>query len=126
MSQAAAQATAFFREVAVHHTIWTVREESGFPFPLNSEGRRAAPFWSSESRARRVIAQVPAYAGFTVVALTWEEVRDRWLPGLERDGFLVGINWTGERATGYDLEPRTVLERMEQALQVACEGTPEA
>jgi len=35
----------------------------------------------------------------------------RWLPGLQDDGILVGLNWSGARATGYDVEPGAVLER---------------
>ncbi|EQA60453.1 hypothetical protein LEP1GSC062_0181 [Leptospira alexanderi serovar Manhao 3 str. L 60] len=30
--------------------------------------------------------------------------------GLNNDNLLVGINWTGDRAIGYDLEPNEVLK----------------
>ena len=30
------------------------------------------------------------------------------MPGLERDGLLIGVNWTGPRFTGYDVEPEHV------------------
>jgi hypothetical protein len=36
-------------------------------------------------------------------------VKDDWLPGLERDGLLVGLNWAGDRAQGYDVAPADVL-----------------
>ena len=49
------------------------------------------------------MAQVPAYAGFVVEELPLERFRKRWLTGLERDGIRVGLNWTGTRATGYDV-----------------------
>jgi hypothetical protein len=67
------------------------------------------PFWSSVSRAQRVIDTVAAYRGFVVHELSLEEFRDRWLPGLRRDGLLVGVNWSGAGATGYDVEPDAVL-----------------
>jgi hypothetical protein len=35
-----------------------------------------------------------------VVKISWPDFRDRWRPGLERDGLLVGINWSGPRAHG--------------------------
>lgn len=35
-----------------------------------------------------------------------------WLPGLEKDGLRCGLNWSGERATGYDLRPSEVLARL--------------
>lgn len=61
------------------------------------------PFWSLRSRAERVIGNVAAYEGFVVFEVSLEEFRSRWLTGLERDGLLVGLNWSGPSATGYDL-----------------------
>ena len=70
------------------------------------------PFWSSASRAERVIAAAPAYAAFETVSLPVIDWQHRWLPGLRDDGLLIGINWSGERASGYDLEPDQVLDRL--------------
>jgi len=36
----------------------------------------------------------------------------RWLVGLQRDGLMVGLNWPGDRATGYDLQPADVMARL--------------
>lgn len=113
MSQAAAQATAFYREVARHGTVWGIRDGQGYPAPQTPEGR-AMPFWSSLARVERVIASVPAYRGFTPVALMWDDFRDTWLPKLEEDGLRVGVNWTGARATGYDLTPAEVRRLVER------------
>jgi hypothetical protein len=110
MSQAASQAAAFYRDAVKHGTVWTVRDESGFPAPLNPEGRRAQPFWSSRSRVERVIKNVDAYMGFDPVEVGLEEFVKRWLPGLARDGLLVGVNWSGSRAVGYDIEPQSVSQ----------------
>jgi len=99
----------FYREVASTGSAWTIRDSAGFPAPKNSDGRRAQPFWSSRSRAERVIATVPAYAGFSVVEIAWKDLCERWLPGLTKDGILVGVNWTGSRATGYDIDAADVL-----------------
>jgi hypothetical protein len=90
--------------------VWTVEDDDGIPAPSNAEGIRAMPFWSTRSRVEKVIASVPAYAGFRSRELPLEEFRTRWLDGLERDGLLVGINWSGGRATGYDVQPRDVRE----------------
>lgn len=64
------------------------------------------PFWSLQSRVEKTIEQVPAYAGFIAVEIPLAEWRERWLPRMDDDGLLVGINWSGERATGFDVEPR--------------------
>lgn len=112
MSFSAAHTAAFFREAVTHGVVFAIRDEGGFPAPLNSSGVRSMPFWSLESRAMKVIANVPAYAGFEPVAVTLDDFRSRWLPGLVDDGIHVGINWSGHAATGYDLAPDDVLWRL--------------
>src|SRR5262245_4046499 len=116
MSVAAAHAAAFYREVGAARTVWTVRDGSGYPAPKNADGRRSQPFWSTESRTRNVVANVSAYASFEVVAIPWETFRDRWLRGLKADGLLVGVNWSGPNATGYDIEPDDVRANVEHYL----------
>lgn len=113
MTQSAAQWAAFAREVAKNRKVWTVRDDGGYPAPVNGDGERVQPFWSSPARAERIIKTIPSYGGFRVVELSWEEFRDRWLPGLHRDGLLVGVNWTGKGATGYDIAPEDVRKRIE-------------
>jgi hypothetical protein len=63
------------------------------------------PFWSKPTRAERVIGAVAAFRGFDVVEIPVDDWLDSWLPGLQRDGLLVGVNWAGARATGFDLAP---------------------
>jgi hypothetical protein len=113
MSQSASQAAAFYRDVAAGRRLWTIKDDGGFPVPLTSGGVRAQPFWSSLSRVERIIQTVPAYAGFRPHELSWEVFRDRWIPGMTRDGLRVGVNWSGASATGYDLEPAAVQRAVE-------------
>ncbi|MHA6824123.1 DUF2750 domain-containing protein [Ralstonia pseudosolanacearum] len=105
MSTAAAQALAFYREVASSGLIWSIRDDTGFPAPFSRDGKRAMPFWSSESRALAVIRGVAAYEGFLPVAISWRAFCDRWVPGLIGDDLLAGVNWSGLHATGFDIEP---------------------
>lgn len=115
MTIASAQAAAFYREVAERASVWTIRDGGGFPQPLGSDRVRVQPFWSLRSRAERVVNTVPAYAGFDIVEITWLEFEARWVPGLTRDGVLVGVNWSGPRATGYDVPPEDVVKYVEAA-----------
>jgi hypothetical protein len=80
---------------------------------VSAAGRRAQPFWSTEARVRRIINGVPAYSGFDAEQFDLGSWRDRWLPGLRQDGLLVGLNWTGARATGFDLTPDEVIAHLE-------------
>jgi Protein of unknown function (DUF2750) len=109
----AAQADAFYREVLKDRAIWTIRDAGGYPAPVTSSGQRAQPFWSKRSRAQRILDTSTAYASFDIVEIALEDWRERWLPGLERDGLLVGFNWSGHHATGYDLTPADVLRNLD-------------
>jgi hypothetical protein len=117
MGQSAAQAAAFFEEIAAGHQVWTVDGENGYIAPLNGE-RRAMPFGSKHSRAERIIATIAVYKDFDTVAITLDAWRHRWLTGLGRDGILVGVNWSGPSATGYDLEPAQALARLKDQAAV--------
>jgi len=117
MSQAASQAWAFYREVAVNRVVWTVRDEGGFPAPITSSGERAQPFWSSRSRVEQIIRTVPAYSGFEPYEVSWEDFCQKWIPGLAKDGMKVGVNWSGKRAVGYDLEPEHVRQNVEAIIE---------
>lgn len=121
MSVAASQAWAFYREVARKRTVWTICDTGGYPAPKAPDGERAMPFWSSRSRVERIIRNVPAYAGFEPVEIAWEEFRDRWVPGLTADGLLVGVNWSGQWALGYDLPATRVAANVQ-----ACIDNPQA
>ena len=113
MSNAGSQAWAFYREVAKSRALWRVRDDDGYPAPKTSSGRRAQPFWSSRSRAEKIIATVPAYAIFRPDEVSWEAFCQVWVPDLERDGMLVGVNWSGPHAKGFDLEPSEVQRAVE-------------
>ena len=110
MSLSAAHQAAFRREASREGRVFSIRDEVGFPVPADADGDRALPFWSKSSRAERVIGQVAAYRGFEVVEIDLDDWLTRWLPGLHRDGYLVGINWSGARATGFDMPPAHVIE----------------
>jgi len=114
MSVAAAHADAFYGEVAEHRVVWSIRDHGGIPCPASAvEGNRAMPFWSSESRARRVIENVPAYSAFSPFSILWKEFCERWIFGLAKDGLLIGVNWSGSLATGYDIAPGEVQRNVE-------------
>jgi hypothetical protein len=108
MSLSGAHRSAFRRDVPREGRVYSIRDEAGFPIARDADGTRSLPFWSKASRAQRVVAQVPAYRNFDVVEIGLDEWTGRWLPGLERDGLLVGVNWAGPRATGFDVAPGEV------------------
>ena len=103
MSLSGAHKAAFRREAPQEGRVFSIRDADGFPISTG-----ALPFWSKQSRAKRVVTQVEAYRDFDVVEIDMDDWLGTWLPDLERDGFLVGVNWAGPRATGYDMAPTQV------------------
>jgi hypothetical protein len=102
--------------------VWTLRDDGGYPAPMNREGVRAQPFWSSRKRVEKVVARVPAYSGFAVVEITLETFLDKWLPSLEANGLRVGVNWSGPRATGYDIEASSLRTALDAAMEYLASG----
>jgi uncharacterized protein DUF2750 len=115
MSMAAAQADRFITEVVKNGVVWAIRDADGFPTSTNASGETAMPFWSLKSRAQKVIDELHAYRDFSPLRLSLADFIEHWLPGLEQDGLMVGLNWSGKHATGYDLSPPAVLARIEGA-----------
>ena len=109
MTDSDAHRAAFRAEAEHEERVYTVRDEGGYPTARDTDGVHTIPFWSKPARAQQVVAQVPAYHGFRVMAIDLSDWLHAWLPCLHRDGLHAGINWSGLRATGYDLTPEQVL-----------------
>lgn len=116
MSQSASQAAAFYRDAAKSGVVWTLRDANGYPAPMGKSKKRAMPFWSTKSRADKIIATVLAYSGCEPEELTLEAFTSKWIPDLEKNGMLVGLNWSGPKAVGYDLDPASVTIALRAAV----------
>lgn len=110
MSQSSLNANAFFKEIIEVKKIWSIRDRGGIPAPKNADGLRVMPFWSKQSRAKTVIKNVPEYASFKTFEISLNDFTEKWLLGLKKDNFLVGLNWSGSLATGYDFQPSEVQQ----------------
>lgn len=108
MSLSGAHRAAFRREAPREGRVFTIRDAEGYCVTKAADGTRAIPFWSKESRARKVVGQVAAFGDFEIVPVELDDWLGRWLPDLEQDGVLAGINWAGPCATGYDMAPTQV------------------
>lgn len=89
---------------------------------MTSSGGRAQPFWSSLSRVQRIIKTVPTYGGFVPYELSWEDFLEVWVSDLKEWEVEVGINWSGNRAVGYDVEPDRVVTNVRYYIDRAKTG----
>lgn len=93
--------------------MWTIKDSGGFPAPKNSDGKRSVPFWSQLDFVENIIQTIPSYGEFVPYELSLEEFMTKWVPGMTKDGLLVGLNWSGKMVTGFDYEPIVVKKNIE-------------
>ncbi|WP_348943732.1 DUF2750 domain-containing protein [Chitinibacter sp. FCG-7] len=115
MSTVEIEVANFYREVAQSQTIWSIKDDVGFPAPIGGKGKRAMPFWSSKARAAEEISNVPSFKGFEPVAIAWDVFAQQMLPGMERDGLLAGVNWSSIAAVSVDVTPSELQALVESA-----------
>ena len=77
MSLSKAHKAAFRREVVHDGRVFAIRDGQGYPAPSDPEGRRAVPFWSKPTRARRVVDQAAAFLGFEIVVIELDALPGR-------------------------------------------------
>ena len=116
MSSSELQAKAFYKQVAATQSLWTIRDEAGIPVPESDDGTKAMPFWSSRALAELIIKNVADYNGFYPIEISWQDFKEKWAPGLTRDGLLAGVNWAGITASGPDIIPAELIKNVEAAI----------
>jgi len=60
---------------------------------------------------------VPAYADFEPYEISLADFCQNWIPKMAKDSFLVGVNWSGKNALGYDIESNKVQEYVEAVME---------
>lgn len=113
MSISSIQYHKFYQETLKSSKVWTIKDKKGFPAPLSKDGNRSMPFWSSKVRVVNLIEKSEAYSKFEVFEINLDEFINKWIPGLIKDKLLIGINWSGKKATGYDIDPKSLKDNFE-------------
>ena len=108
---------AAYSEILEADAIFTIQDESGIPTTENTEGEKTMKFWSSEEKALAFIDVAEGYAAFNVLKVEWKLFAEKWLPGLDADGLLAGLNWQGETGEGFDFDAYELYEQVEANYQ---------
>ena len=111
---ASEQANAFCREVLASGEVFLIEHDLRGPisWPLASH-QHARPVWSSYRRVEFMLNGPLAGPGLVIAPHSWSEFCSNILPAIAEAGVLIGLNWSGPRARGYNLEPADVLTRVE-------------
>lgn len=110
---AGTQAQAFFTEVAETGDVWSLGNGQSMFVVLSASGARVFPLWSSRRRAQRILETAPGYTGCKVLGNSWNNFLDNWAAILERDGILVGVNWVGANASGFEMPVKLLVSQIE-------------
>jgi len=102
MSISAAQASKFYEQVVHDRKVFTLEDPEGFlVFPIRDI--EVIPFWSSLSRVENIHSTMPEYAKYSIHTKPFGEFYEETLPWLEELQIHIGVNWSGERLSGYDV-----------------------
>ncbi len=107
---AAMHAHKFYKEVAKNNFVWSIGSPEGMPITVMSNGCRVFPLWSSKTRVEKIITAVPGFAQCTIMGNTWDDFETNWVGQLQNDGVLVGVNWSGRSASGYEMPVQMLCE----------------
>lgn len=121
MSIAAAQASAFYEQVAKDRLVFTFTDDADYlVFPI--QGKEVVPFWSSRSRMDKVQADHPKYSSYSISEIPLTEFLDSVLAQLRDERISVGVNWSGARLAGFDVLPEDVQRNIGYWVDKLAEG----
>lgn len=108
MSTSSINYSVFSKEIVDIGKIYTLKDKQGFCAVRNSENKIVQPFFSKPSLPEKIIKTNDKYKSFLVHELLIADFIDKWLPGLQKDKILLGINWASKTITGYDVNPSDI------------------
>ena len=103
----------FIRRVREHGEVWGLRSEArGWAYCPSNDGdgdEDVLVFWSDRAYAAR--HAVEEWADYVPTVIPLEAFMQRWLPGMQRDGALAGVNFNADLA-GIELRPEALLDAL--------------
>jgi hypothetical protein len=93
----------FIERVRSTHMVWGLKDEGGWAVcPSNEYECDVYVFWSDEAYARQHCTD--DWSGYQPESIELESFLEDWLPGMEHDGYLVGVQFNADLA-GLEVEP---------------------
>ncbi len=104
--------TLFIDQVLENETVWGLRSEEGWAHceSENYEDSGVIPFWSDPSYLKDFMDS--EWVDYKMTKISLEQFLNHWLPGMDEDGILVGINWS-EQFDDIEMEALIVLDDLD-------------
>ena len=104
----------FVSRVLVTGVVWGLKSENVWAVcPSNETEADVYLFWSDEAYARRHC--INEWAHYLPASIPLTVFRERWLPGMAKDGFLVGPQYNSQLC-GVETHPDKVAADLERGL----------
>jgi hypothetical protein len=118
------QVAAFCRDVYQMKLLWTVEFEDGSILQwFEDDGSQVLPFWSSESRVKKVIKLLEDFDGGLPASIELDEFEADWVQDLVDSNIRIGPNWAGEELSGTTFEANELVRRIYRQGKQASENT---
>ena len=97
----------FVRFVKTERVVWGLESEDGWATAASGThaDRTVMLFWSHKTYARRMAND--EWTDSRPMPINLDKFVNRWLKGMQEDGYLVGLNWHSDQL-GQEVEP-TIL-----------------
>ena len=112
---AGTQANKFYEEVYENKCLWFAENSTGTALEFDlSEERVSFPLWSSESRILRLKKlNSELLNDFKPRKISWDSFIDILVPILESKKRLVGVNYSGQNLSGFDMSIDQLVRQVE-------------
>lgn len=119
----------FLEAIAETGVVWTLQDDGGFALcqrgtvvdgdsdvlsDADDDAKLVMPFWSDAAIAEA--SAVDDWSDYQVIGVYFDDWLEHWLPGLEEDGLLVGVDWTAGDLIGVDMPPLELQADLERVI----------
>ncbi|WP_028115496.1 DUF2750 domain-containing protein [Ferrimonas senticii] len=111
MSNVDSNLSAFIKAVTENGHLWVLSDDNEYVVvdSIEFENTDVMPLFSSEQAAQALC--IEDWAGYTVAKIALDDFFEQWLPSLDEDGVLIGIDWDAE-LTGAEIDPFTIAKEL--------------
>ncbi|MCC5858523.1 MAG: DUF2750 domain-containing protein [Ectothiorhodospiraceae bacterium] len=108
---------AFLRNAVLNGAVWGLEDEEGWALAASTEGETVMvfPLWSSQQAA--AACAEGDWAGYRASPVSLDDLLEHWLPGMQRDGYRVGVDWNAG-LEGVEVPPLELQADLEQMVSL--------
>ncbi len=100
----------FIKRVLKSQIVWGLKNKVGWAVaPSNDDDKTIMMFWSDRAYAAQCAKE--EWSDYEPTAILLEKFLAAWLPGLDKDGMLVGTNWNAH-LIGLEVSPQQLREEL--------------